>query len=56
MTGRTGNPHLARWIAWKVVGHIVDMHGAMLGPLGRSLSRAPSVEEYPLRRPSAVVG
>ena len=36
------------WTAKDVVGHIVDMHGAMLGPLGRSLSRAPSVEEDPL--------
>ncbi|WP_431931362.1 TIGR03086 family metal-binding protein [Nonomuraea jabiensis] len=37
----------AEWTARDVVGHIVDMHAAMLSPLGRSLSPAPSVEEDP---------
>ncbi|MGI5268760.1 TIGR03086 family metal-binding protein [Nonomuraea sp. CA-218870] len=36
------------WNARDVVGHIVDMHGAMLSPLGKSLSAAPTVEEDPL--------
>ncbi|MFC4535355.1 TIGR03086 family metal-binding protein [Sphaerisporangium dianthi] len=36
------------WTARDVVGHVVGMHAAMLGPVGRSLSRAPSVEEDPL--------
>jgi uncharacterized protein (TIGR03086 family) len=36
------------WTARDVVGHIVIMHDAMLRPLGRTLSRAPSVEEDPL--------
>lgn len=36
------------WTARDVVGHIVDMHGAMLGPLGRSLTPAPTVAEDPL--------
>lgn len=38
----------ADWDARGVVGHIVDMHGAMLRPLGRELSPAPSVDEDPL--------
>jgi uncharacterized protein (TIGR03086 family) len=47
--GRWSNPSpCEEWTAKDVVGHIVDMHGAMLGPFGRSLSRAPSVEEDPL--------
>src|SRR5215212_460869 len=37
------------WNARDVVGHIVDMHGYMLRPLGRRLSAAPSVEDDPLR-------
>ncbi|MDP9868515.1 MULTISPECIES: TIGR03086 family metal-binding protein [Streptosporangium] len=36
------------WTAREVVGHIVDMHGVMLRPLGRSLTPAPTVEEDPL--------
>ncbi|MDP9868005.1 MULTISPECIES: TIGR03086 family metal-binding protein [Streptosporangium] len=36
------------WTARDVVGHIVEMHGAMLYPLGRSLSPARTVEEDPL--------
>lgn len=36
------------WDARAVVGHMVDMHGAMLRPLGRRLSPAPSVQEDPL--------
>ena len=38
----------ADWKARDVVGHIVDMHGVMLAPLGRGLSPAPSVAENPL--------
>jgi uncharacterized protein (TIGR03086 family) len=36
------------WTARDVVGHIVDMHAAMLSPLGRTLSPAPTVAEDPL--------
>ncbi|MET0460511.1 MAG: TIGR03086 family metal-binding protein [Ilumatobacteraceae bacterium] len=36
------------WTARGVVGHIVDMHGAMLRPLGRELSPAPSLDADPL--------
>jgi uncharacterized protein (TIGR03086 family) len=36
------------WKARDVVRHIVDMHGAMLRPLGRRLSPAPSVDDDPL--------
>ena len=36
------------WDARGVVAHIVSMHGYMLGPAGRGLSPAPSVEEDPL--------
>ena len=36
------------WDARGVVGHIVDMHGVMLRPLGRELSPAPSVADDPL--------
>jgi len=36
------------WDARGVVGHIVDMHGFMLRPVGRGLSPAPSVAEDPL--------
>ncbi|OXM53607.1 TIGR03086 family metal-binding protein [Amycolatopsis alba] len=36
------------WSARDVVGHIVDMHGAMLRPLGRDLGPAPSLKEDPL--------
>jgi uncharacterized protein (TIGR03086 family) len=36
------------WNARDVVGHIVDMHCAMLRPFGRDLSPAPSLAEDPL--------
>ena len=36
------------WDARGVVGHIIDMHGVMLRPLGRTLSAAPSLDEDPL--------
>ena len=36
------------WTARDVVGHIIDMHGVMLAPLGRSLSAAPSLDDDPL--------
>ena len=36
------------WDARGVVGHIVDMHAAMLGPVGRSLTPAPTVAEDPV--------
>jgi len=36
------------WTARDVVGHIVDMHGAMLHPMGRTLSPAPSLQDDPL--------
>ncbi|WP_406397725.1 TIGR03086 family metal-binding protein [Streptomyces sp. NBC_00879] len=36
------------WTARDVVGHIIDMHGVMLRPLGRSLSPAPRLEDDPL--------
>ena len=36
------------WTARDVVGHIVDMHGAMLRPLDRDLTPAPSVADDPL--------
>ncbi|RJL33175.1 TIGR03086 family metal-binding protein [Bailinhaonella thermotolerans] len=38
----------ARWTARDVVGHIIDMHAAMLRPLGRELSPAPSLDDDPL--------
>jgi uncharacterized protein (TIGR03086 family) len=38
----------ARWDTRAVLGHIVDMHGVMLRPLGRGLSPAPSLEREPL--------
>jgi uncharacterized protein (TIGR03086 family) len=38
----------AEWKARDVVGHIVDMHGVMLRPLGRNLTEAPSVSDDPL--------
>ncbi|MFI7440955.1 TIGR03086 family metal-binding protein [Nonomuraea indica] len=37
-----------KWTARDVVRHIVDMHEAMLRPLGRSLSSAPSVDDDPV--------
>ncbi|MEU8377754.1 TIGR03086 family metal-binding protein [Streptosporangium sp. NPDC048865] len=47
--GQWSNPSPCdEWSARGVVGHIVDMHGAMLSPLGKSLSVAPTVEEDPL--------
>jgi uncharacterized protein (TIGR03086 family) len=36
------------WTARDVVDHVVDMHAAMLRPIGRALSPAPSVQEDPL--------
>ena len=38
----------AAWSARDVVGHIVDMHGVMLRPLGKTLSPAPRLETDPL--------
>jgi uncharacterized protein (TIGR03086 family) len=38
----------AEWTTRDVVGHIVDMHAAMLHPVGRSLSPAPSLQDDPL--------
>ncbi|WP_248962442.1 TIGR03086 family metal-binding protein [Sphaerisporangium perillae] len=47
--GQWSNPSPCdEWTARDVVGHIVDMHAAMLSPLGKSLSPAPTVEEDPL--------
>ncbi|MEO3786603.1 TIGR03086 family metal-binding protein [Actinocorallia sp. B10E7] len=37
-----------KWTARDVVRHIIDMHGVMLRPLGRSLSPAPSVDDDPV--------
>ncbi len=36
------------WKARDVVGHIIDMHGVMLRPLGRQLTQAPSIDDDPL--------
>ena len=33
------------WTARDVVGHIIDMHGVMMRPAGRSLSPAPSLDD-----------
>ena len=38
----------AEWDTRGVLAHIVDMHAAMLGPLGRELSPAPSLVADPL--------
>ncbi|MGD9989527.1 TIGR03086 family metal-binding protein [Pseudonocardia sp.] len=38
----------AEWTARDVVGHVVDMHQAVLKPVGRALSPAPSVDDDPL--------
>lgn len=38
----------ADWTARDVVGHIVVMHAAMLSPVGRTLSPAPTVQDDPL--------
>jgi uncharacterized protein (TIGR03086 family) len=38
----------ADWTARDVVGHIIDMHGVMLRPLGRGLSPAPALADDPL--------
>jgi uncharacterized protein (TIGR03086 family) len=38
----------AEWDARGVVGHIVDMHGVMLRPVGRDVSAAPSLTDDPL--------
>ncbi|MET0458270.1 MAG: TIGR03086 family metal-binding protein [Ilumatobacteraceae bacterium] len=35
------------WDARGVVGHVIDVHGMMLGPLDRQLSPAPPVAEDP---------
>ncbi len=37
-----------KWDARDVVDHVVTMHAAMLQPIGRTLSPAPSVREDPL--------
>lgn len=37
-----------KWTARDVVRHIVDMHGAMLRPLGRALGPAPSIDDDPV--------
>ncbi|MEU6713556.1 TIGR03086 family metal-binding protein [Nonomuraea sp. NPDC046802] len=37
-----------KWTARDVVRHIVEMHAAMLHPLGRSLGPAPSMDEDPV--------
>ncbi|MGZ5370417.1 maleylpyruvate isomerase N-terminal domain-containing protein [Aeromicrobium sp.] len=39
------------WTARDVVGHIIDMHGVMLRPLGRALSPAPALADDPLGAP-----
>lgn len=36
------------WTARDVVGHVLDMHAAMLGPSGRELSPAPALADDPL--------
>ncbi|MFC4942267.1 TIGR03086 family metal-binding protein [Pseudonocardia sp. GCM10023141] len=36
------------WTARDVVGHILDMHAAMLQPFGRELSPAPALADDPL--------
>jgi len=36
------------WLALDVVRHIVVMHAAMLSPIGRKLSSAPTLEDDPL--------
>lgn len=38
----------AEWTAADVAQHAVDMHAAMFGPIGRSLSPAPTVADNPL--------
>jgi len=38
----------AGWTARDVVGHVVDVHGMMLKPLGRTLAPGPTVAEDPL--------
>jgi uncharacterized protein (TIGR03086 family) len=37
-----------KWTARDVVRHIIDMHGVILRPFGRSLSPAPSVDDDPV--------
>jgi len=37
------------WLALDVVRHIVVMHAAMLSPIGRKLSSAPTLEDDPLQ-------
>jgi uncharacterized protein (TIGR03086 family) len=47
--GKWSNPSpCEHWTARDVVGHIIDMHAAMLRPLDRALSPAPSVQDDPL--------
>jgi uncharacterized protein (TIGR03086 family) len=36
------------WRTRDVVGHIVDMHAAMLRPVGRALSAAPAIDDDPV--------
>jgi uncharacterized protein (TIGR03086 family) len=38
----------AAWNAREVVGHIIDMHAAMLRPVGRTLSPATTLQDDPL--------
>ncbi|MET0143943.1 MAG: TIGR03086 family metal-binding protein [Ilumatobacteraceae bacterium] len=38
----------AEWTARDVVGHVLEMHAAMLRPLGRGLSTAPALDDDPL--------
>ena len=46
---RWGSPSpCGDWRAADVVQHVLDMHGAMLLPLGRTLSEAPTVDADPL--------
>jgi uncharacterized protein (TIGR03086 family) len=37
-----------KWTARELVGHVVGVHGMMLGWIGRGLSPAPGVDEDPL--------
>ncbi len=46
----------AAWTARDVVDHLVMMHGAMLGPLGRAPSPAPAVADDPLAAIASAVG
>ncbi|TMR96496.1 TIGR03086 family metal-binding protein [Nonomuraea basaltis] len=47
--GQWSNPSpCEKWTARDVVRHIIDMHEAMLRPIGRSLGPAPSVDDDPV--------